>query len=60
MNDMEVKIDNARGALATYEAAYVAGDKPAARNAAYELVKLACQLHSAADPGAQGKVGSAA
>jgi len=55
---MRAKILSARAKLGIYEAAYEADDKPAARNAAYELVKLACELHSAADPGASRVNGS--
>jgi hypothetical protein len=55
---MQAKIESAERKLVLYKAAYEADDKPAARNAAYELVKLACELHSAADPGASRVNGS--
>lgn len=51
------KVARARELLGIYEAMLKDGDRdPAslrlARHAAYELVGLACALHTAADPGA--------
>jgi hypothetical protein len=46
------KIARARELLGIYEHMRGRGELLTARRAAYELVGLACQLHTAADPGA--------
>ena len=55
---VEEKIDRAHRELKTYADQFDHGDLAAARNAAYALVKVACELYSAADPGASRKNGA--
>ena len=55
MNEIDAMISRARQLLELYQAAKTRLDLAAARNAAYELVGTACALHTAADPGADGK-----
>jgi len=55
---VDEKIDRAYKQLKEYADEFDRGSLIAARAAAYALVKIACELHSAADPGASRKNGS--